>query len=144
MVTQPLRGDSRIVDPDAARIWQALYPFIIKRALAQRVGVHSTAVGMWKRVPVEHLSVVSRTLHIPRHVLRPDLYRDRDDTAEQFRAVPLDVDAHDGEWGLERVRYPGILVASGMTRKDSHLWASRINDNFYSPEDIPQEYQFTE
>lgn len=46
-----------------------------KRELARRLGVDSAAVMRWRRVPYERLLQVEEVAHIPRHELRPALFR---------------------------------------------------------------------
>jgi hypothetical protein len=43
-------------------------------ALAQALGITRAAVSRWDRIPIRHLTTVSKLTNIPRQKLRPDLY----------------------------------------------------------------------
>ena len=42
--------------------------------IARGLGIHRSAVSMWKRIPAERVSEVERISGIPRYDLRPDLW----------------------------------------------------------------------
>jgi DNA-binding transcriptional regulator YdaS (Cro superfamily) len=46
-----------------------------KRELARKLGVDSAAVVRWRRVPYERLLQVEEAVSVPRHVLRPELFK---------------------------------------------------------------------
>lgn len=54
--------------------------------VARGLGVRSSAVAVWARVPAERVVEVERITGIPREQLRPDLYR-------VVNATPADQDA---------------------------------------------------
>ena len=45
------------------------------RELARRIGLSHTSVIRWDTIPVEHLFLIEEVTHIPREVLRPDIFR---------------------------------------------------------------------
>lgn len=47
--------------------------------LADRLGVTPGAITQWRRVPINHVALVSKITGIPREVLRPDVFEERDD-----------------------------------------------------------------
>ncbi len=42
--------------------------------LGRAIGVTRQAVDQWQRIPVKHVLVLERLLHVPRHKQRPDFY----------------------------------------------------------------------
>ncbi len=42
--------------------------------IAQAVGRTRQAVSLWRKVPVEHVTVVERLTGLPRNLIRPDIY----------------------------------------------------------------------
>lgn len=45
-----------------------------RSALAGELGISTSAVWQWRRVPAERVIEVEKFTGIPRHELRPDLY----------------------------------------------------------------------
>jgi len=50
--------------------------------IARELGLRSSAVAVWVRVPAERVVEVERITGIPREQLRPDLYRVSDSPAQ--------------------------------------------------------------
>lgn len=50
--------------------------------LAAELGIHRSAVMMWKKIPAERVPDVERITGIPRHLLRPDLHIAPSDTVK--------------------------------------------------------------
>lgn len=44
--------------------------------MARELNITPQAVSQWKRVPIEHVSAVSRLTGIPRERLRPDVFEE--------------------------------------------------------------------
>ena len=46
------------------------------RKLAGKIGISHNAICQWDRVPLDWLLTIEKAVKVPRHKLRPDLYRD--------------------------------------------------------------------
>lgn len=45
-------------------------------ALAREMGISRSAIGQWKKVPLDRVPEVARILDIPHHLIRPDVFPD--------------------------------------------------------------------
>jgi DNA-binding transcriptional regulator YdaS (Cro superfamily) len=50
-------------------------------ALARGLKISRSAVSQWNRIPIERVSEVEKITGIPRHELRPDIFRPSDKAA---------------------------------------------------------------
>ena len=48
-------------------------------ALARLIGLSPSVVSRWKRIPAHQLVAVERASGVPREMLRPELYRGKND-----------------------------------------------------------------
>ena len=90
-------------------------------ALARALGISQPAVSSWKRVPTDRVMAVEAVTGIPRAVLRPDLFGDKDVLVSQDPEVD-EVDLlRSQEYGLLAnllARAPTAALLAGLSRLD--------------------------
>jgi DNA-binding transcriptional regulator YdaS (Cro superfamily) len=72
--------------------------------IARELGITRSAVNKWSRVPAERVIAVEKILRMPRHLIRPDIYPPREETAQ---------------WRQSSVKVP--TAASAASRIDRYL-----------------------
>ena len=124
---------------DPVKVWTHLCKVINVAAVARECGVKPPSVHAWKQVPVHQVNTISKITLVPPSVLRPDVFANRKPD-DFFRAIPLDMNIQDGEWGLERVNFPGIIVAQNMPQELANRWVRWLNEGVKLPSDLGDDY----
>lgn len=106
----------------AKTAWKLLRKYLNLSEIARSLDLTVTAPQQWEFVPEKYVEEISEFLQIDKSVLRPDLFSKEDDF---FRPVPLDIDRK--VWGIERITYPGVILARNMHQLTATTWANWLN-----------------
>lgn len=107
LMTQPVKTSSRELSREPG-LRTAIKAAGGIRALAAIVGIQPSAVMKWRRIPADRIIQIEVMLHIDRKVLRPDLYRHREDQSGSTRRG-ADGEAQHGESGVMNARLDSDL-----------------------------------